>query len=112
MLLEDSSPDVPALAQMGFAHAYVKPLSGVLADFVYNSLLTGRPYFLQMIEDVEIASRFAHVKLNPHAEFKVTGMGAAYTLASAVSETLPEIPLVAQPDSQITKWSDLVKEER
>src|SRR5439155_4394944 len=106
------SEDDPALAQMDFDHAYVNPLSGVLADFVYNSLLTGRPYFLQMIEDVEIASRFAHEKINPHAEFKVTGMGAAYTLASAVSETLPNIPLLAHPDTQITKWSDLVKEER
>src|SRR5438552_77058 len=107
-----SSPDDPALAQMDFDHAYVNPLSGVLADYVYNSLLIGRPYFLQMIEDVEIASRFAHEKINPHAEFKVTGMGAAYTLASAVSETLPNIPLLAHPDTQITKWSDLVKEER
>src|SRR6266568_6412677 len=106
------SEDDPALAQMDFDHAYVSPLSGVLADYVYNSLLTGRPYFLQMIEDVEIASRFAGEKLNPHAEFKVTGVGAAYTLASAVSETLPDVPLVAQPDSQVTKWSDLVKQER
>ena len=106
------SEDDPALAQMDFDHAYVNPLSGVLADYVYNSLLTGRPYFLQMIEDVEIASRFAREKLNPHAEFKVTGMGDAYTLANAVSETLPNMPLLAQPDAQITKWSDLVKEER
>jgi pimeloyl-ACP methyl ester carboxylesterase len=106
------SEDDPALAQMDFDHAYVNPLSGVLADYLYNSLLTGRPYFLQMIEDVEIASRFAHEKLNPHTEFKVTGIGDAYTLASAVSETVPDMRLLAQPDSQITKWSDLVKEER
>jgi pimeloyl-ACP methyl ester carboxylesterase len=106
------SEDDPALAQMDFDHAYVSPLSGVLADYVYNSLLTGRPYFLQMIEDVEIASRFAREKIDPLAEFKVTGIGHAYTLASSVSETLPNVRLLSRPDSQITKWSDLVKEER
>ena len=107
-----SSPDDPTLAQLDFDHAYMSPLSGVLGDYVYNSLLTGRPYFLQMIEDVEIASRFAREKLNPHAEFMVTGMGDAYTLASAVSETLPNVRLLSQPDARIEKWSDLVKQER
>ena len=49
----------PSLASLDYDHAYVNPLSSVLADYVYNSLLTGRPFFLQMIEDVEIATRFA-----------------------------------------------------
>jgi cephalosporin-C deacetylase-like acetyl esterase len=106
------SPDDPALAQLDFNHAYVSPLSGVLADYVYNSLLTGRPYFLQMIEDVEIASRFAREKIQPNADFKVTGMGDAYTLASAVSEILPNIRLLSRPEARIAKWSDLVKQER
>ena len=112
MRYKASSPDDPTLAQLDFDHAYMSPLSGVLGDYVYNSLLTGRPYFLQMIEDVEIASRFAREKLNPHAEFMVTGMGDAYTLASAVSETLPNVRLLSQPDARIEKWSDLVKQER
>ncbi len=107
-----ASPDDPALAQMDFDHAYTSPLSGVLADYVYNALLTGRPYFLQTIEDVEIAFRFASGKINPNAEFKVTGIDDAYTLASAVSETLPNIQLLSQPDARIEKWSDLVNQER
>src|SRR6266568_718546 len=107
-----SSPDDPALAQMDFDHAYASPLSGVSADYVYNSLLTGRPYFLQIIEDVEIAFRFARGKINPNAELAVTGVGDAYTLAGAVSETLPNIRLLSQPDARIEKWSDLVKQER
>jgi len=106
-----SSPDDPALAQLDFNHAYVSPLSGVLADYVYNSLLTGRPYFLQMIEDVEIASRFAREVIKPNAELKITAMGEAYMLASAVSETL-NIQLLSQPDARIEKWSDLVNQER
>jgi hypothetical protein len=106
------SADDPALAQMDFDHAYVSPLSGVLADYVYNSLLTGRPYFLQMIEDVEITSRFVREKIDKQAEFSVTGIGDSYTLASAVSETLPNIKLVSQPNGRVLKWSELLEEKR
>src|SRR5215470_6135016 len=58
------SPDDPLLGKLDFGHAYVNPISGVLADYVYNSLLIGRPYFLQMMEDAEIAKRFAAQKLH------------------------------------------------
>ena len=102
------SPDDPALAQLDFDHAYVNPLSGVLADYVYNSLLTGRPYLLQMIEDTEIAARFYRAKFNPQAEFVVTGTSDSYTLASAISETLPNTKLVPQEDFKEIKWSDIV----
>ena len=105
------SPDDPALARLDFDHAYVNPLSGVLADYVYNSLLTGRPYFLQMIEDVEIAARFVGDKVKPPAEMAVTGTNGAYTLASAVSETLPKVRLLAQPDLQIVRWSEIVNQK-
>ena len=84
----------------------------MLADYVYNSLLTGRPYFLQIIEDVEIAFRFVRGKINSNAEFAVTGMADAYTVASAVSETLPNVRLLSPPEGRIQKWSDLVNQER
>jgi pimeloyl-ACP methyl ester carboxylesterase len=106
------SEDDPTLAQMDFDHAYVSPVSGVLADYVYNSLLTGRPYFLQIIEDVEIATRFVHAKVGAHTEVIVTGVGNAQTVASAAAETLPGIRLLSAPDGQIVKWSDLVDQER
>ncbi|HEX4919539.1 MAG TPA: hypothetical protein VFV92_02225, partial [Candidatus Bathyarchaeia archaeon] len=106
------SPDDPALAQLDFDHAYVSPLSGVLADYVYNSLLTGRPYFLQMVEDMEIATRFFRAQFNLQSEFVVTGMNEAYTLASAISETLPNIKLLSRPNIHIIKWSDVVNQER
>lgn len=105
------SPDDPALAQMDFDYAYGNPLSGVLADYVYNSLLTGRPYFLQMIEDVEIATRFAKTELSPHADLMIAGAGNASTLASAVAETLPNIRLLDQPDAPIVKWSEIVQQK-
>lgn len=108
MAYKAMSPDDPALAQLDFDHAYVNPLSGVLANYVYNSLLTGRPYFLQMIEDVEIATRFFRAQFNLQSEFVVSGANHAYTLASAISETLPNIKLLPQPDIQVIKWSEIV----
>ena len=107
-----ASPDDPLLGQMDFDRAYVSPISGVLADYVYNSVLTGRPYLLQMIEDVEIATRFADQKINHNSEFAVIGTGDAYTLSSAIAETLSNINLVPQPDAHVVKWSDLVEKKQ
>jgi pimeloyl-ACP methyl ester carboxylesterase len=106
------SPDDPALAQLNFDQAYVSPISGVLADYVYNSLLTGRPYFLQMIEDVEIAAKFTSVKLAPGSALEATGTGDAVTLANAASETLPNIKVVSPPGARPLKWSELVDQKR
>jgi hypothetical protein len=39
------SPDDPAPGKLDFDHAYANAISGVLANHIYNSLLTGRPYF-------------------------------------------------------------------
>jgi len=105
-----ASPDDPTLAQLDFDQAYLSPISGVLADYVYNSLLNGRPYFLQMIEDVEIAIRFVRAKQG--GEVVVAGQGNAYTLASAVTETLPNVKLLSPPGSRALRWSELVNEER
>jgi len=106
------SEDDPTLAHLDFDHAYVNPLSGVLPGYVYNSILTGRPYFFQMIEDMEITSRFVHAKLNSDADLVVTGSGDGYMLATAASEILPHTELLKQPDAQTLKWSDLVDLKR
>lgn len=106
------SPDDPALAQLDFDRAYENPVSSVLADYVYNSLLTGRPYFLQMIEDVEIAERFARLQLNHHqANFAILGVGNGTTLASAVSEIVPDVRLLSAPNSSPLKWSEIVDQK-
>ena len=107
-----ASEDDPALAQMDFDQAYVSPISGVLADYVYNSILTGRPYFLQTIEDVEIAMHFVREKTAASEEIAVTGEGNGFTVAMAVSETLPNTKLVSQPDAQTLRWSELVEQKR
>jgi cephalosporin-C deacetylase-like acetyl esterase len=112
MRYKTASPDDPTLARTEFDQAYVDPLTSVLADYVYNSVLTGRPYFLEMIEDVEVATRFLHQNIDGQSEYAVTGVGNAYTLASAVSEVLPGVKLIPQPNSSPLKWSELVNEKR
>ncbi len=104
------SPDDPTLGALDFDHAYVNSISGVLANHVYNSLLTGRPYFLQMIEDAEIAGLFAREKLGAKVE-AVTASSVGYTLASAIAETLPGVELLSR-DAQVLKWSEIVEQKR
>jgi hypothetical protein len=65
-----------------------------------------------MIEDVEIAMRFADQKISHNAESAVIGTGDAFTLSSAVAETLPNVKLLPQPDSHLVKWSDLVEQKQ
>jgi hypothetical protein len=105
------SPDDPLLGQLDFDHAYMNSISGVLADHVYNSLLLGRPYFLEMIEDAEIASRFAKEKLNGNLKM-VTASGEAYTVASAIAETLPGMTLLKNDKATVLTWSELVDQKR
>jgi hypothetical protein len=105
------SPDDPLLGKLDFDHAYVNPISGVLANYVYNSLLTGRPYFLQMIEDAEIARRFATEKLHVNVA-AVAAARDAYTLASAIAETLPSMTLLPEPNGKVLKWSEIVEQKR
>ena len=105
------SPDDPLLGVLDFDHAYVNPISGVLANYVYNSLLTGRPYFLEMIEDAEIARRFAEQKLHANVA-AVSAAGEAYTLAGAIAETLPGVTLVSEPNRKVLQWSEIVEQKR
>ena len=105
------SEDDPSFARLDFDRAYVNPLSSVLADYVYNSLLTGRPYFLQMIEDAEIAIRFSRLKLHA-GDFSVASDEEGSTLANAVAETLPAVKQIPDTGAQIMKWSDLVIQKR
>ena len=105
-----ASPDDPTLARLDFDEAYVSPISGVLAGYVYNSILTGRPYFLQMIEDAEIATRFVQSKVDSRAQITVVGTNSGYTLASAISEALPGVKLLPSA-GHIIEWSELVSQK-
>jgi len=105
------SLDDPALGNLDFDHAYVNPLSGVLANHVYNSLLTGRPYFFEMIDDAEIARRFAKEKLGRRV-VAVAAPGEAYTVAAAVARLLEGLKLRPQPGGKVLRWADLVEQKQ
>ncbi len=93
MRYKAASIDDPALAPADEESAYASPLSGVLANHVYNAQLLGRPYLLEMIEDVEIAVRFARAQLGAR-EVAVDAPGDARLLARAVAAALPDVALV------------------
>jgi dienelactone hydrolase len=105
------SIDDPSLAQPDFDRAYTSPLSSVLANYVYNALLTGRPYLLQMIEDVEIAARFARIRLNA-TDISITATGDAYTLAHDAAGVLPGLRLLPDANGHILSWAQLVKDKQ
>ena len=103
------SPDDPLLGQLSYDAAYVNPISSVLADYVYNSLLIGRPFVLQMVEDIEIASRFTESHLKPGKIF-VAAEGEASALAAAASGIVPGV--TSQPtDSPKFPWSEIVEKK-
>ena len=89
----------------------MSPLSSVLADYVYNTLLTGRPYLLQMIEDVEIAARFARTHLKA-TDLAITAEGDAYTLAHDAAGVLTGVRLVPNSGGRLLSWSDVVAQKR
>lgn len=104
------SEDDPSFASLDYDQAYANSLSSVLADYVYNSLLTGRPFFLQMIEDVEIATRFAQLKFGAN-QFTLVTDPDYETLAGAAASTLDGIVHTSSSSTADMKWSDIVDHE-
>jgi hypothetical protein len=93
-----------------FDEAYVNPLNSVMADYVYNSVLTGRPYFLQMMDDLKIVELFIR-SLNsrfPREPLTLAATGEAYSLAVRFQEVDPEVSILKQESAQVLNWSALV----
>jgi hypothetical protein len=109
MRYKATSIDDPAIAPPDEEAAYARPLSGVLANHVYNAQLLGRPYLLEMIEDVEIVSRFARAQLGAR-EMAIDAPGEARLLARAVGAALPDIAVVlpASPEPSFS-WKEAVE---
>ena len=107
MLYKAVSEDDPSLALLNDTQADASPLSSVLADYVYNSLLIGRPYFLQMIEDAEISLRFSQEVLHA-GNISIASDPQSTVLADAIARTLPGVTLPSYPAPDVMKWSDLV----
>jgi hypothetical protein len=106
-----ASGDDPTLAEADEARAYFNPLSGVLANHVYNSLLTGRPYLLEAIEDVEMVSRFAREKLGV-VRLVLAPSASARGLADAAARVLPGLEVEAPADAPPFRWAEVVEQMR
>ncbi len=102
-----ASIDDPRLAAVPLEEQYYSQTSGVMANYVYNTLLTGRPYFLQMVEDVEIVARFAGGRLGID-KLAITGRGKAHTVAAAAAGSLDGLELLAAPDAELVDWAAIV----
>jgi len=108
MRYKAASIDDPELVALDEEAAYTSPVSGVLANHVYNTLLTGRPYFLELIEDAEIAGRFARERLGA-SRVAVSGRGPARTWAAAVARAVPGIEAGPGADPSALDWAQLVE---
>jgi hypothetical protein len=105
------SGDDPALAEKDEARAYFNPLSGVLANHVYNALLTGRPYFLEMIEDVEIVTRFAREVLGA-TRIALAPSPDAALLADVAAASVTSVTVAPSSPSPTFAWREAVEHLR
>ena len=103
------SPDDPNLAREDFDQAYTDPLSSVLADYVSNSLLTGRPYLFQLMDDLKVAELFIRSRPgHANASITIAAKDDAQTLATLFSHLDESTTVLPKGDAQTIDWSTLV----
>ena len=104
--------DISSTTQGSFDEAYVNPLGSILADYVYNSLLTGRPYFLQLMDDIKIAELFVYKREAnlPQQPITLAATGDAYTLAVRFKEVDPQVKILVSDSTPVLNWSALVSQ--
>ena len=92
-----------------FDEAYADPLGSVWADYVYNSLLMGRPYFLEMMDDIKIVELFIRSRDShfPRQHLTLAPMGVAYSLAIRFKEVDPQVSILAPEGASVLNWTAL-----
>jgi hypothetical protein len=108
------SSDDPELVQGDFDQAYVSPLSSVLAGYVYNSLLTGRPYFLQMMDDLKIAELFIRSRdtqaHRSQQRLTIAAADDACSIASRFKEIERGVTILPATSTSVLDWATLVNQ--
>jgi len=102
------SSDDPELVKGDFDQAYASPLSSVLAGYVYNSLLTGRPYFLQTMDDLKIAELFIRSRDTSHLPLSIAATDDAYSLAVQYSKIDRDVTILPNKTATTVDWSTVV----
>jgi hypothetical protein len=112
MAYKAESIDDPELAKLDDESAYKSPISGVLANHVYNALLTGRPYFFQLLDDTEVACRFAREVLGARS-VAVSGRDESRLWAAAAASVIPNLELVPPASGERSfSWAAAVEDGR
>jgi hypothetical protein len=104
-----ASIDDPALSSSDETEAYSSPVSGVLANYVYNAQLLGRPYVLEMVEDIEIVARFARERIGARS-LVVAGRDEARVVAALAADILPDLEPITGRD--LSWWAESLGHER
>jgi hypothetical protein len=106
------SPDDPELVQGDFDQAYVSPLSSVLGGYVYNSLLTGRPYFLQMMDDLKIVELFLQSlsdgTRSPSQPLTIAATAQAFGVANRFKEIESKTIVLPVSSPSAIDWAAIV----
>jgi len=105
------SEDDPDLVKGNFDQAYISPLSSVLAGYTYNALLLGRPYFLQLLDDIDIANLFIRSR-DAQSPLTIFATGDAYPLALRYKEVNPAATLLPAPSPSEADWRALVNQRQ
>jgi len=103
------SEDDPDLVQGNFDQAYMSPLSSVLGGYTYNALLLGRPYFLQLLDDINIAELFIRSR-DAQSPLTIFATGDAYALALLYKEVNPAATILPAPSPSKVDWRALVNQ--
>jgi len=83
------------------------PLASATGNYVYNSLLLGRPYFLNMIEDIEIATTFAKEQLGVR---EINIVDTDHLLLKEAAKVIPNIKIIDSKPG--LSWSQIISEKR
>jgi hypothetical protein len=108
MLYKAESIDDPGLAAADETAAYFSPVSGVLANHVYNSLLLGRPYLLEMLDDVESVVAFSRQGLGLR-DVALASRGDAALLADAAAAVFG-VPMADGKRAPGKDWAAALRE--
>jgi dienelactone hydrolase len=88
--------------------ASANPLGSALANLVYNAQLLGRPYPLEMVEDVSSVARFAKERLAVRS-VSLAGRGEARAVAALAADLLGLETLTGK---ELDWWSKAVNDGR
>ncbi len=111
MRYSTTSVDEARLPKNGMGRPDYNPLNSVVANYAYNALLNGRPYFLQMIEDAEIVVRFARQKFGA-GDVQVVGHAGAAVLGHAIAAAIPRVQELQGRVVQKYPWAEIVEQKQ